>query len=139
MDVTIRLLNENDESALRDVADGVFDLPVRDDLLAAYLRDPRLHIAIAEADGPVVGMCSGISYFHPDKPAEFFLNELGVSPAFRRRGIGRKLMQTMIEHAKAIGSRAVWLATELDNDEANGLYQSIGLKPVPINMYEIEF
>jgi aminoglycoside 6'-N-acetyltransferase I len=37
-------------------------------------------------DGLVVGMASAFEYFHPGKPPQMFVNEVGVTPAHQRRG-----------------------------------------------------
>ena len=78
--ITIKFLSANDVAVFDRVAEDVFDYPVRLDLAAEFLHDPRHHIAVALDGGVVVGMASAVHYVHPDKPAQLFINEVGVAP-----------------------------------------------------------
>lgn len=70
-------------------------------------------------------MVTGFTHFHPDKPQEFFVNELGVDDAYLRRGIGTRLMQAMLREAREMGCAEAWLGTELTNGPALGLYRKL--------------
>lgn len=80
---TVRILGPTDATVLDDVADGVFDHPLRDELVQEFLDDPRHHLAVAVDEGCVVGMASAVHYIHPDKPAELWVNEVGVAESVR--------------------------------------------------------
>jgi ribosomal protein S18 acetylase RimI-like enzyme len=71
-------------------------------------------------------MASGISYVHPDKPLALFINEVGVSSRFHRRGLGRQLVSRLLETGKELGCTEAWVATELGNKPARALYESLG-------------
>ena len=124
--VAIRLLAAADAALFEAVAEDVFDEATDRSLTAEFLADPRHHIAAAIADGVIVGFASGVHYMHPDKPAELWINEAGVAPAYQRRGIGRKLLQALLEHGRALGCREAWVLTEEDNAAARGLYRAAG-------------
>ena len=49
-----------------------------------------------------------------------------VDPAFRRAGIGRRIVARALEHARAQGVRRVNLTVYLPNAVAVGLYHSLG-------------
>jgi len=121
-----RLAEPSDATAFDRVADGVFDKPVAPGLLAEFLDDPRHHIAIADEDGSVVGFASAVDYVHPDKPKQLFINEVGVAPSHRGRGIAKRLLELMISHAKSWGCSEAWVLTDAGNVAANALYQSAG-------------
>jgi ribosomal protein S18 acetylase RimI-like enzyme len=121
-----RLAESSDAAAFSTVAHGVFDKPVDPDLLAEFLDDPRHHIAIADEDGSVVGFVSAVDYVHPDKPRQLFINEVGVAPSHRGRGIAKRLLEMMISHAKSLGCSEAWVLTDAGNVAANALYQSAG-------------
>ena len=125
MAVVIRKLGVGDEAVLSNVAPGVFDEPVRPDLVARFLATPNYRIFVALDGELVVGMCTGFTHFHPDKDEEFFVNELGVDDAYRRQGIGRRLLEAMLAEARAMGCTDAWLGTEHDNAEALALYRKI--------------
>jgi len=60
---------------------------VQQRFLEAFLNDARHVMFVAVESGQVVGMGSAVEYFHPDKPPQLWINEVGVAPAFQRRGI----------------------------------------------------
>jgi GNAT superfamily N-acetyltransferase len=103
LDYEIRWLTSADESVLDRVAPDVFDEPIDPIRRAAYLADPRHHMAVAIMDGEVVAQVAGVVYRHPDKTAELFIDEVGVTPALRRRGIARALLNEMLARGKALG------------------------------------
>lgn len=59
-------------------------------------------------------------------PSEIDIHNLAVHPAYRRRGIGRALLQAVIEEAKRRGSVGVTLEVRTSNEAAQRLYQSLG-------------
>jgi ribosomal protein S18 acetylase RimI-like enzyme len=122
----VRLLGPDDAEVLEHVAQGVFDETVDHELTLEFLSDPRHHLAVAIADGEVVGFASGVHYVHPDKPAQLFVNEVGVAPPFQRRGIGRRLLAALLERGAAIGCSEAWVGTEVDNRAARALYAAGG-------------
>lgn len=135
MAAEIRRLGPEDAHVLAHVADGVFDEPIRPDLTAEFLADRRHHIIVALDEGIVVGMITAVDYIHPDKPLQLWINEVGVAPAHQRRGIGRALMQAMLEHGRALGCSEAWLGTEHDNAAARALYVATGSEAEPFLLY----
>ena len=93
---------------------------------AADSRDPRHHLVAAIADDRIVGFVSALDYWHPDKPRELWINEVGVAPAWQHRGVGTQLLQKTLEHARALGCVNAWVLTEPDNAKALGLYRKVG-------------
>ena len=89
----IRLLGASDASVLLNVAPGVFDNAIDTRWTNEFLADPRHHMMVALQDGQVVGMASAVHYIHPDKPPEFWVNEIGVAPSYRNQGIGKRLFR----------------------------------------------
>lgn len=80
---------------MKRIAEDVFDEPVRADRLAAYLASSSGHLMIvALADG-VVDQCPTIIHRHPDKVNGLYIDEVGVSPAYQRQGIARKMLDAM--------------------------------------------
>jgi len=123
--VVVRVLAADEAAVLENVAEEVFDQPVRTELTAELLADPRHHLAVALEGERVVGFASAVHYFHPDKPAQLFVNEVGVAPSHHRLGIARRLMQALLEVGLEHGCSEAWVATEPDNEAARGLYASL--------------
>ncbi len=66
--------------------------------------------------------------FHPAVPREtLYASALAVDPDRRRRGIGRALMQRLLEGAAGLGF-SVALDLDLDNEPARRLYASLGFE-----------
>ncbi len=123
MSVDVRMAGPADAGLFDRVAPDVFDGPTDPQRVIDYLADPRLHIAIAVNDDRLVGMCSGVDYFHPDKPPELFINELGVSPAWQRKGIATRLLTTLLAHGKKRSCTEAWVLAD-NTEEALGFYRS---------------
>jgi nicotinamidase-related amidase/predicted GNAT family acetyltransferase len=91
---------------------------------------------VAIDGGVVVGFASGLHYHHPDKPRpQLWIDEVGVAAMHRGRGIGRRLVEQMFEHARDLGCDEAWVLTERDNAAANRLYASVGMAPQDAVMY----
>ncbi|MDJ0627065.1 MAG: GNAT family N-acetyltransferase [Rhodobacter sp.] len=121
--ITIRRLGPEDARVLDRVAKGVFDLAVDPDHTAAFLASEAHEMVVALADGLVVGMASGVVYLHPDKPPQFWINEVGVGDDWLRRGIGTRLMTAILAVGHERGCGYAWLGTEAGNAAARGLYR----------------
>ena len=131
MTVVVRLLEDGDQDLLGRVAPEVFDLGVDPLLADAFLRDPRHHLVGALADDRLVGFVSALEYWHPDKPRELWINEVGVAPTWQHRGVGTQLLQKTLEHARALGCVNVWVLTEPDNTRALGSTARSVVSPEP--------
>lgn len=134
-EVVVRVLGPADGPALGRVAADVFDGPVDPRWAAEFLADPRHHLAVAVVGGEVVGMASAVHYVHPDKPPELWVNEVGVAGPFRRRGLGRRLLEALFARGRDLGCGSAWLATEPDNAAARGLYAAAGGAEEPVVVY----
>lgn len=133
--VEIRRIGRDEIAVLDRVADGVFDRPVQERWTRAFLDDARHHLVVAIDDGVVVGMASAVDYVHPDKAPQLWINEVGVAPTHRRRGIGRRLLDELLAHAREPGCTEAWLGTEEDNVAARRLYEGAGGKAESFVLY----
>ena len=117
----IRLTAEN--AALLDrVADDVFDDPIVPERVAAFLAEPSHLMLIAVDAGRVVGQIAAIIHRHPDRVSELYVDNLGVAPQHRRRGIARRLLDDICALGRGLGCGDAWVGTEVDNLPARGLY-----------------
>lgn len=126
MSVTVRILGPADLDILRRVAPGVFDQEVDLRLSEEFLRDPRHHLAVALEGGLVVGFASAVHYVHPDKPAELWVNEVGVSPSHQRQGLAQRMLRALFERGQTLGCREAWVLTSPANSAAMKLYETVG-------------
>ena len=138
MTFELHLLGPHDAAVLDRVADGVFDGPIVQAIATEFLKDPRHHLIVALSDDHVVGMITAVDYVHPDKPAQLWINEVGVAPTHQRQGIGRALLQAMLAHGRKCGCTEAWLGTEHDNVAARGLYEDAGSVAEPFVLYSFD-
>ena len=125
-DVTYHRLTE-DTAPYLECAE-VFDNPVKPDQLDAFVQDVGHELIFARVGEVVLGFASGVIVLHPDQAPVFFLNEVGVEPEWRRRGIASALCLRLIDIARDRGCKGVWLATELGNAPARALYRSLSAR-----------
>jgi len=135
MTIEIRVLGEGDAAVLDNVAEDVFDNDIDPDMAQRFLADSAHHIAVALEDDVVIGMASANDYLHPDKPVQFWVNEMGVAPSHQRRGIGKRLLRRILDLARDLGREEVWLGTEDDNVAARALYKSLDGEEESFVMY----
>lgn len=126
MTIEFRVLKSNEAQILTKVAPEVFDYQIDERLCKEFLQDPRHHIAVAINDGIVVGFASAVNYIHPDKTAELWINEVGVAPTYRNRGLAKALLELLFDLGRQLRCNTAWVLTERTNMPAMRLYQSSG-------------
>lgn len=100
-------------------------------LIDALRAHPTTMIFLAYLDGKAVGIATcflGFSTFAA-KPL-VNVHDLAVHRDFQSRGIGRRLLQHVIEQAREQGCASVTLEVKKDNTTGRGLYASLGFKTV---------
>ena len=123
----IKLLGPNDLRVLDNVARDGFDDPIVGASAQEFLSDPRHRLVVALDNDLVVGFVIAVIYVHPDKPApELWINEIGVAPTHHRQGIGKALMQAILQEAKKSGCSEAWVLTDRTNLAAMAMYRSTG-------------
>lgn len=141
MKYDIQLLTTENSRLLQRVQPEVFDNPIDVDQLHAFLQDER-HIMFIAVDGDtVIGMASAVEYFHPDKQPQLWINEVGVAPAYRNQGVGRALVQALLQAADDRNCVFAWLGTDTDNHAAQACFGSVPdvEDAQPFLLYEWEF
>jgi ribosomal protein S18 acetylase RimI-like enzyme len=129
---TIRIVRLSHAAQLDKTDPDVFDNDIVPEHLEVFLGDPRHLMFIAQDGDLVVGMISAVEYFHPDKPPQLWINEVGVAGTYRSQGIGKRLVRAVLTEASARGIRYSWLGTDVDNKPAQACFAGAGdgLKPV---------
>ena len=138
--LTIRTLTEHDVDAfhamrLHAAVDTPFAIvPTREEE-ARWTRDENI-ARIRETDQQAVfgafdgETLIGITGWRREQRVKFAHKSLiwgvFVDPAYRRTGIGRRLMESAIERAKASGAELVQLTVGAQNPRAQTLYLSLG-------------
>lgn len=128
--VAVRRLAPGDLALLLAAGD-LFDDPLRPEMAQRFLAHPDHHLFGAIAAGAMIGFVSAVTYLHPDKPLEYWLNEVGVAERWHRRGVGRQLVLAALAHGWALGCNSAWVLTNSSNRAARGLYAACGGEPSP--------
>lgn len=125
MSVEIRALGPDDDDAVA-AASHLFDGPADPVATARFLDDDLHHLLVAYDGDKPVGFVSGVETTHPDKGSEMFLYELAVDEPWRRRGIGRALVERLGDLARERGCYGMWVITDEDNEAARATYVGTG-------------
>jgi ribosomal protein S18 acetylase RimI-like enzyme len=137
--IEIRRVKPGDQMLFDRVAEDVFDHAIDPKILVEYLAEPNHHLVVAIHEGAVIGQCAAVVHKHPDlRPTELYIDEVGVAPSYRRRGIARQMLDTMFAHGRALGCEEVWVGTENDNIAARNLYASRSEESEEFVMYEFK-
>jgi putative acetyltransferase len=133
--VTVREFAPGDEAAFRDLnlewISRYFAVEPKD---AATLSDPhstiladggKIFIAVA-GDRPV-GCCALVA----TAPGEFEVAKMAVTAACQGMGVGRLLLETTIQGARASGATRLFLETNHTLTPALRLYASVGFRHIP--------
>jgi DNA-binding MarR family transcriptional regulator/L-amino acid N-acyltransferase YncA len=104
-----------------------FDPAVGATALPHEVRPPAGQFFVAYRHGEAIG-CGAVKH-HADAPAE--LKRMWIAPAARGLGLGRRLLQTLEECARAGGARIARIETSAVLGEALALYRSAGWVEVP--------
>jgi GNAT superfamily N-acetyltransferase len=88
--------------------------------------DEPVHALVAEVDGRVAGIAHYL--FHRSTTAigpNCYLQDLFTSEAARGRGVGRALIEAVVERARAAGAARVYWQTHETNAAAQRLYDRV--------------
>lgn len=91
-----------------------------------YILDKGGYIAVAVLDNQAVGVCALIP--SQKEGYDFELAKMGVSEHVQGMGIGKLLGQHIIEKAKELGAKKLYLESNRVLQPALSLYQKLGFK-----------
>ena len=132
MNVTIREIRKDDYAQAAAIWRDVLDIFNATDESVAEIygqmeQDGRYRTFVAEADGRIVGLAAAVKVLAVGHPGGYIkMNGLGVIPEYRRRGIGRMLMEQVGQFAAEQGAPYVGLASGIGRTEAHAFYERLG-------------
>ena len=106
--------------------------------LEDFLARDTVELWVARDDGMIVGMASLIEIPMMLK-TKMDVEDVVVSPSQQGKGIGKMLMQKIIERAKEKGAAMVELTSRPTREAANALYQKVGFEKRDTNCYRLTF
>jgi GNAT superfamily N-acetyltransferase len=133
--VTIREFQPGDEACFRKLNEEwitqYFRIEGKDE---EALGDPQSSILAAGGRiffAYIDGRCAGCCALLRTGADEFEVAKMAVTPACQGMGIGRKLLQRVIEAARSAGGRRLYLETNRALAAAIRLYESAGFEHLP--------
>ncbi|MCF3108661.1 GNAT family N-acetyltransferase [Niabella sp. CC-SYL272] len=142
MEVFIRAATPEDAEILLEFeqkiieAERPFDDSLKEGTIHYYdllelIRSPAATVLLAVAGDEIIG--SGYAKIVPAKPYQqykeyAYLGFMYVKPAFRGRGVNQRIIQALLEWAKAKGLKEARLEVYEENIAAKRSYQKIGFR-----------
>jgi ribosomal protein S18 acetylase RimI-like enzyme len=94
-------------------------------------------VFVAEEDGTVVGFVGVLARVVPEpdeSQAYAYVSDLVMLPAYRRRGLGRALLEHAVAFARGKGANALRVGVLARNEAAARLYRSLGFGDYTIQL-----
>ena len=117
----IREMKLTDAAAVAQLETVCFSDPWSEKSIASEVHNPLSYWLVAEENGCIVGYVGSQSVLD----AADMMN-LAVAPEYRKKGIGRKLVNALTEHLQANGVIALLLEVRVTNEDAIRLYTKLG-------------
>jgi ribosomal protein S18 acetylase RimI-like enzyme len=125
IDLPIELARRSDAGAIargsRDLVEHGLDWAWTPTRVAARVQDRNALVVVARAPGEIAGFA--IMRYGDD---EAHLDLLGVEPAYRRAGLGRRLVEWLEKPALLGGITTVTLELRASNYDARTFYEQLG-------------
>ena len=145
-DFSVRELGADDLSLARELfemwrrSDDVSAPPATDETLADLLNRADFHVFAAFVKDEIVG---GLTAYELEmvtaNATELFVYEVGVEAAYRRRGVGRALIEAARELCVARGLSALYVPALADDARAVAFYAACGLEREDVAWFTQEF
>ena len=123
--VDIAAMAEDDIPVVSEIERRSFPTVWRTDAYLKELSNPASCYLVARWESRVIGF-AGMWMAHD----EAHIATLAVEPAYRGRGVARRLLIALLREAVRRGAAAVTLEVRESNQAAQGLYESLGFEVV---------
>jgi [ribosomal protein S18]-alanine N-acetyltransferase len=123
----LRLATAIDLPAILTIAHASFPLPWKEEAFRSELRNPCSQLWVAEEGTHIIGYAC--AWFVQD---EGQIVNVAVLPQYRRYGVGKALIQYLIQEARIRGVRTLSLEVRKSNHAAVELYKAFGFQVVTV-------
>jgi len=125
MHYRIRKMDAWDIPIVSEIERNSFPSPWSELSFRSELQNPLTACVVADAGGEVIGyLCVSMVL------DEAHLLTFGVSPLWRRRGVGRSMMVYILDMLRGSGIRNLFLEVRPSNHPALRLYESLGFRRI---------
>ena len=130
----IRNMTAEDCAQVAAIETMSFSMPWSLHAFTEATRNPNYRFLVAEENGEILGYCGFVYVLD-----EAEIPNVCVSAEARRRGIGRALMNALVEMAAELGIVTLHLEVRKSNLPAQNLYHAIGFEEIGIrkNFYDL--
>jgi ribosomal protein S18 acetylase RimI-like enzyme len=112
--------------------------PSREAVGAMLGHDATTQFLARHDDGSIVGVAT-LATFPIPTAVRAWIEDVIVDEASTNQGIGRRLVDAMIERARQLGARTVDLTSRPTREAANHLYRTAGFAVRDTNVYRYTF
>ena len=116
-------MNKEHVSQIAQLEGQCFSDPWSEKSIASELENPLSLWLVAEENGQVFGYVGSQTVLD-----ESDMMNVAVDPGFRRQGIARALIETLIAELSKMGSRCLRLEVRVSNENARALYARMGFQ-----------
>lgn len=116
-------MNKDHVSQIAQLEAQCFSDPWSEKSIASELENPLSLWLVAEENGQVFGYVGSQTVLD-----ESDMMNVAVDPRFRRQGIARALIETLIAELSKMGSRCLRLEVRVSNENARALYARMGFQ-----------
>lgn len=102
--------------------------------LERMLADPNSHLYVIREEVRIVA-CASLCIYHQPFSTDATIESVVVSSKMRGKGLGRKLMEHLIEEAAIMNVDCIHLTSNPKRVTANALYQKMGFEKKETNCY----
>ncbi len=122
-----RPMNLADLDRVVDIEKASMPSPWSKELFEEELKRTQANYFVIEEDGILAGY---IGYW--EAPEEAHIITLAISPSFRNRGLGKRMMDHFLAYAAQKGARLATLEVRDSNGAGRRLYEKCGFRMVAI-------
>ena len=117
-----------------DEEQNFFSAPPSDSYLQRLLSDERFVLLVARFEGTIVGVLSAYELVKYEQArSEFYIYDLAVAEAFRRRGVATALIEALKPIARDAGAWVIFVQADRVDDSAVALYRGFGVEEQPLH------
>ena len=102
--------------------------------LERMLADQNSHLYVIREEGKIVA-CASLCIYHQPFSTDATIESVVVSSKKRGKGLGRKLMEHLLEEAARMKVDCIHLTSNPKRKAANALYQKMGFEKNETNCY----
>ena len=126
--LTVSLFEKEDITALAEIEREEFSVPFKEEDFSDIFESEISNVLVAKIGDKVVGYVSFTVIIDECQIINF-----ATKNEFKRQGVGKKVMEALLDYGKARGVTKYFLEVRQSNEGAISLYEKYGFVPVGIS------